>query len=74
MLIYQVSYVVVGRKHPGALIVQPTRPQVGEVIDLGGQEFLITEVVELMPPSGGVAFLHATCRPLEDSRAKERPQ
>ncbi len=65
MLIYQVSYVVIGGKHPGAIVVQTKRPQVGDLVTLGDQQFMITEVIDLMPPSGGVTFLHATCRPVE---------
>ena len=65
MPIYQVSYVVIGGKHPGAIVVQTKRPQVGDLVTLGEQQFIITEVIDLMPPSGGVTFLHATCRPVE---------
>lgn len=65
MPIYQVSYVVIGGKHPGAIIVQNKRPTVGQTITLGGQRFRIAEVVELLPTIGGVTFLHATCHPVE---------
>ncbi len=68
MPIYQVSYVVRGGTHPGAILVQNQRPRVGDLITLGDQTFEITEVMDLMPPSGGVVFLHATCRP-----TKEKP-
>ncbi len=64
MPIYQVSYVVVGGKHPGAILVQNERPRVGQLVVLGGQTFRIEEVVELLPTTGGVVFLHATCRPV----------
>ena len=64
MPLYQVSYVVVGGSHPGAILMQTQRPQVGQKVTLGGQTFVIEEVIELMPPSQGIAFLHATCRPV----------
>lgn len=65
MPIYQVSYVVIGGKHPGAILVQNERPAVGQIVTLGRHPFQIVEVVELLPATGGVIFLHATCRPVD---------
>jgi hypothetical protein len=64
-VIYKVSYVVVGGSHPGAIINQDTAPDVGEQIELNGERFEIVEVIELLPPRDGLAYLHATCRPVE---------
>lgn len=65
MPIYQVSYVVIGGKHPGAILVQNERPVEGQIILLGGEKFRVVEVIDLLPTTGGVTFLHATCRPVE---------
>lgn len=67
MPLYKVSYVVIGRKHPGAILMQTERPQVGQKVTLGDQTFVVEEIIELMPPSHGIAFLHATCRPAEEA-------
>lgn len=75
MPIYQVSYVVIGGKHPGAIFVQNEPPRVGQTITLGGEKFEIVEVVELLPTTtGGVTFLHATCRPVESASTASHPE
>lgn len=61
-MFYQVSYVVVGSKHPGAIVSVEKRPVVGEVVRFGGQEFEVLEVQDLTPPAGNFGFLHVTCR------------
>ena len=61
-MIYKVSYVVIGGEHPGAIANVETPPQVGDRVKLGKYEFEILDVMELMPPRGGFAFLHATCQ------------
>lgn len=62
MPLYQISYVVRGGKHPGAILLQEQRPQVGDEINLGGVVCVIEEVIDLLPPQGGVVYLHVTCR------------
>ena len=67
-LFFKVSFVVVGSKHPGAIFTLERRPEVGEEICFNGAVYVITEVMELMPPADNFGFLHATCefvRPLE---------
>ncbi len=61
-MIYKVSYVVIGGEHPGAIMNVEQPPKVGDRVRLGKYEFEVLDVVELMPPRGGFAFLHATCR------------
>lgn len=64
MAIYKVSYVIVDGEHPGAILNQETMPKTGERVQLGGQTFEITEVLELVPPRGDFHYIHVTCRPV----------
>ncbi len=70
-MIYKVSYVVLGGKHPGAIRTQPEAPQIGSQIRLGRRIFEIVEVSEIMPPRDDFAFLHATLKLVE--KAPEKP-
>ncbi len=63
MMRYQVSYVVIGGKHPGAIVNELKRPQVGDRIEIGSNTFEVVEVTEVIPPRGDFAFLHATVKP-----------
>ncbi len=63
---YKVSYVVLDSKHPGAIISEDRRPEVGEEVTFDNHVFEIVEVAELMPTIGNFGFLHATCRYLRD--------
>jgi len=67
MAIYKVSYVVIGRAHPGTIINLDHRPGTGERVTLGDEDFIVVEVIDLMPPRGDFHFIHATCRPLNDN-------
>ena len=60
-MIYKVSYVVLGKSHPGAILDEEERPQAGDLVRFGGAEFRILEVVDLIPEYGEFAFVHATC-------------
>lgn len=62
MTIYKVSYVVTGIEHPGAIRTQENKPLPGEIIEIGGDKFIILEVLNLMPPRGDFHYLHATLR------------
>ena len=66
MAIYKVSYVVIGRAHPGTIVNLDYRPGTGERVTLGDEDFIVMEVIDLMPPRGDFHFIHATCRPLND--------
>lgn len=63
MMRYQVSYVVIGGKHPGAIVNELKRPQVGDRVEIGSNTFEVVEVTEVIPPRGDFAFLHATVKP-----------
>lgn len=65
-MIYKVSYVVTGGSHPGAIVNDDRRPRVGERIELDGEAFEVVEVIDLMPPRGEFAYVHATCEPVAD--------
>jgi hypothetical protein len=66
-MIYKVSYVVVGKPHPGEIVNMDTPPRVGDQVVLGDETFEVTEVVDLIPPRGEFAYLHVTCRPTEEA-------
>ncbi|MGB9776493.1 MAG: hypothetical protein ACPLYD_08475 [Anaerolineae bacterium] len=65
-MIYKVSYVVLGGRHPGAIVNRDTPPRLGEVVALGEEQFEVVEVTDLIPPQGDFAYLHVTLRPLEE--------
>jgi hypothetical protein len=65
-MIYKVSYVVVGKPHPGEIVNLDVPPRVGDRVQLGDEVFEVTEIFDLIPPRGDFAFLHATCRPVEN--------
>ena len=66
-MFYQISYVVIGSNHPGAIVSVDKRPEVGEEVSFGGQTFEILEVQELTPATGNFGFLHVTCKAVETS-------
>jgi hypothetical protein len=63
---YTVSYLVQGGQHPGAIITEDEAPQVGSEVVFSGMVFEIIEVVEVVPPTSGFGFLHATCKYVRD--------
>ena len=64
--IYKVSYVVAGEQHPGAILNTEARPGRGDHVRLGAREFVVEEVIDLIPPRGDFHYLHATVRPSEN--------
>jgi hypothetical protein len=64
---YKVSFVVEGGRFPGGIINCDQEPMVGDEVTLDDHVFTITEVMELMPPSGDFGFFHATCRYVRDA-------
>ncbi len=65
-MIYKVSFLVPGRRDAGGIENLDHRPKVGDRVELSGETFRIVEVVELMPPRGDFAYLHATCEPANE--------
>ena len=65
-MIYKVSYVVIGQPHPGEIINQDEPPQTGDQVMLGGKLFEVIEVIDLAPPRGDFAYLHATCQAADE--------
>ncbi|HEY73277.1 MAG: hypothetical protein DRJ03_05555 [Chloroflexi bacterium] len=65
-MIYKVSYVVVGKPHLGAIVNLDGPPRVGDQVKLGDELCEVIEIVDLIPPRGDFAFLHVTCRPVQD--------
>ena len=61
--IFKVSYVVAGEQHPGAILNTETRPHTDDRVRLGSDDFVVDEVIDLMPPRGDFQYLHATVRP-----------
>jgi hypothetical protein len=69
MAIYKVSYVIIGRAHPGTIVNLDHRPKIDEIVVLGDEEFIVVEVIDLMPPRGDFHFIHATCKPASDTKS-----
>jgi hypothetical protein len=68
MAIFKVSYVIVGKDHPGLILNQEKMPDKGEAVQLGDEVFEIVEVLELVPQRGEFHYIHVTCRPYEPAR------
>jgi hypothetical protein len=65
-MIYKVSFVVPGRRDVGGIQNMDQEPQPGDRVRIGSKLFEIVDVTELMPPRGDFAYLHATCKPVEE--------
>jgi hypothetical protein len=65
-MIYKVSFVVPGRRDVGGIQNIDREPRPGDRVRIGHQTFEVVEVTELMPPRGDFAYLHATCKPVEE--------
>jgi hypothetical protein len=61
-MIYKISYVVLGGRHPGAIRNETKRPAAGDRIRLGRQQFEIVEVKDLLPPRDDFQYLHVTLK------------
>ncbi|MBN2555423.1 MAG: hypothetical protein JXA97_05740 [Anaerolineales bacterium] len=57
---YKISYVVLGKDHPGAIQNTDHRPEIGERVKLGVDEFIVAEIFDLVPARGSFHYLHAT--------------
>lgn len=67
-MIYKVSFVVPGRRDVGGIQNIDREPKPGDRVRIGNQTFEVVDVTELMPPRGDFAYLHATCKPMEENR------
>ena len=66
-MIYKVSYVVVGKPHLGVIVNLDAPPRVGDRVQLGDEMLEVIEVIDLIPPRGDFAYLHATCQPVQET-------
>jgi hypothetical protein len=66
-MIYKASYVVVGKPHLGAIANLDAPPRVGDRVQLGDEVVEVIEVIDLMPPREDFAYLHVTCRLLQEA-------
>ena len=66
-MIYKVSFVVPGRRDIGGIQNIDREPKPGDRVRIGNQTFEVVDVTELMPPRGDFAYIHATCKPVEDA-------
>ena len=64
-MVYKVSYIVLGGRHPGTIRNETEYPQVSDVVKIGKHSFEVIEVLELVPPRHDFAYLHVTCRMLD---------
>lgn len=67
-MIYKVSFVVTGTAHPGEIVNLDAPPSVGDQVKLGDDTLEVVEVIDLAPPRGDFAYLHVTCRPVQDAK------
>jgi len=63
---YKVSIVIPGHREIGGIQNMDKKPKHGDIIQLGTNKYKIIEVAELMPPRGDFAFLHVTCKPMDN--------
>jgi len=68
-MMYKVSYVIVGGRHPGAIANRENPPRLGEIIELGERRFEVIEVADLVPPRGDFAYLHVALKPISEGPA-----
>ena len=64
--IFKISYVVQGGNHPGAIVNEDKKPEVGQRVTMGSNEFEVVEVVDLMPARGDFSFLHVTVKAIRN--------
>jgi hypothetical protein len=66
-MIYKVSYVVLGGRHPGTIRNEAEYPTVGDVVQIGDDSVKVLEVLDLIPARGDFGYLHVTCELTEAS-------
>jgi len=65
-MIYKVSYVVVDRPDLGSIVNLDAPPRVGDRVELGDEICEVVEVIDLIPPREDFAYLHVTCRLVDE--------
>ena len=65
-MIYKIRFVIPGQRDIGGIQNTDRQPQPGDRVKVGEQLLEIVEIVELMPPRGDFAYLHATCNLVEE--------
>ena len=70
-MIYKVSFVVLEHAHAGGIQNLDYHPEVGEQVVVGDRRLEILEVTELLPPYGDYAYLHATCRLIDNTSTEK---
>jgi len=66
-VIYKVSYVVMNQPRLGMIVNLDNPPRVGDRVEMDDELCEIVEVVDLIPPHGDFAYLHVTCRPVQEA-------
>ena len=61
---YKISYVILGGSHTGAIVNTPSKPEIGDIVELGNIKFMIVEIVDLLPSRSNYHYLHVTCKPI----------
>lgn len=59
-MIYKVSYIVNDGNKPGSIKNEQKRPDIGDIVRIGTEQFKVVDVYEIMPPRGDFLYLHAT--------------
>jgi len=72
-MIYKVSYVVQGGEFPGGIRNQTDEPTIGDLVQIGPNQFEIVEVFEIMPPREDFQFLHATVKAITEEEIDSKP-
>jgi hypothetical protein len=62
---YKISFVITDGDHPGAILNTDHRPEIGDRITLGKDEFTVLEVIDLMPARGDFNYLHVSLKMAE---------
>ena len=64
-MIYRTRFVIPGPRDIGGIQDTDRQPQPSDRVKVGEQLLEIVEIVDLMPPRGDFADLHATCNLVE---------
>ncbi len=71
-MIYKVSYVVVDRSHPGAIVNEESVPQPGDLVEIGDRVFEVIDATEMMMPRGEFEFWNVAVKPADPEKSKSK--